>query len=40
MPIVFTEWFWQRKWSGNGTSWGLAGRKLSGNTKKVQDCNE
>ena len=26
--------------SGNGTGWGLAGRKLSGNTKKVQDCNE
>ena len=26
--------------SGNGTGWGLAGRKLAGNTKKVQDCNE
>lgn len=26
--------------SGNGTGWGLAGRKLSGNSKKVQDCNE
>ena len=26
--------------SGNGTGWGLAGRKLAGNSKKVQDCNE
>lgn len=26
--------------SGNGTGWGLAGRKLSSNSKKVQDCNE
>lgn len=26
--------------SGSGTGWGLAGRKLSGNTKKQQDCNE
>ena len=26
--------------SGNGTGWGLAGRKLSGNSKKMQDCNE
>ena len=26
--------------SGSGTGWGLAGRKLAGNTKKQQDCNE
>ncbi len=26
--------------TGKGTGWGLAGRKLSGNSKKVQDCNE
>lgn len=26
--------------SGSGTGWGLAGRKLSGNSKKQQDCNE
>jgi outer membrane biosynthesis protein TonB len=26
--------------SGNGTGWGLSGRKLAGNSKKVQDCNE
>ncbi|MQP53664.1 MULTISPECIES: energy transducer TonB [unclassified Flavobacterium] len=26
--------------AGNGTGWGLAGRKLSGNSKKIQDCNE
>lgn len=26
--------------SGKGTGWGLAGRKLSGNSKKIQDCNE
>lgn len=26
--------------TGKGTGWGLAGRKLAGNTKKVQDCNE
>lgn len=26
--------------AGNGTGWGLKGRKLSGNNKKVQDCNE
>ncbi len=25
---------------GNGTGWGLDGRKLAGNSKKVQDCNE
>ena len=26
--------------TGKGTGWGLAGRKLSGNSKKVQDCEE
>ena len=26
--------------TGKGTGWGLAGRKLAGNSKKVQDCNE
>lgn len=26
--------------TGKGTGWGLAGRKLSGNSKRVQDCNE
>ena len=26
--------------TGKGTGWGLAGRKLSGNSKKIQDCNE
>lgn len=26
--------------TGNGTGWGLSGRKLTGNSKKVQDCNE
>jgi outer membrane biosynthesis protein TonB len=26
--------------TGKGTGWGLAGRKLAGNNKKVQDCNE
>lgn len=26
--------------SGNGTGWGLSGRRLAGNSKKVQDCNE
>ena len=26
--------------SGSGTGWGLAGRKLAGNSKKQQDCNE
>ena len=26
------------KSSGNGTSWGLAGRNLSENSKKIQDC--
>lgn len=26
--------------SGNGTGWGLKGRKLAGNSKKIQDCNE
>ena len=25
---------------GNGISWCLAGRKISGNSKKMQDCNE
>ena len=28
------------KGAGKGTGWGLAGRKLAGNSKKVQDCNE
>ncbi len=28
------------KGAGNGTGWGLAGRKLAGNSKKIQDCNE
>ena len=26
--------------TGKGTGWGLTGRKLSGNSKKIQDCNE
>ena len=26
--------------TGKGTGWGLAGRKLSGNSKRIQDCNE
>lgn len=26
--------------TGKGTGWGLAGRKLAGNSKKIQDCNE
>lgn len=26
--------------TGKGTGWGLAGRRLAGNSKKVQDCNE
>jgi protein TonB len=26
--------------TGKGTGWGLAGRKLAGNNKKVQECNE
>ena len=28
------------KGTGKGTGWGLAGRKLAGNSKQVQDCNE
>jgi hypothetical protein len=28
------------KGTGKGTGWGLSGRKLAGNNKKVQDCNE
>lgn len=28
------------KGSGKGTGWGLSGRKLAGNSKKIQDCNE
>ena len=28
------------KGAGKGTGWALAGRKLAGNSKKVQDCNE
>lgn len=26
--------------TGKGTGWGLAGRKLAGNSKRIQDCNE
>ncbi|WP_396210662.1 energy transducer TonB [Flavobacterium sp.] len=28
------------KGTGKGTGWGLSGRKLYGNSKKIQDCNE
>ena len=26
--------------TGKGTGWGLAGRKLAGNSKRIQECNE